>query len=304
MKILCCGDQHWTTKSPKNRKDDYFQTVLDKLRQEVAIAKKESCQCMLFPGDLFDSFRENHLLVQEVMKILQQFTWPIIAVAGQHDQQFHNSDLKGTPLHTLETARLLMIAGSEPICLTNGVAVYGSSWKCEIPEITTPERLNILVLHKMIVDEKLWAQQEGHTWANHFLISSGYDLIVSGDNHHGFTTSKGKKHLINMGSMMRSTIAQIDHVPAVSMYDTDLRQFKVIPLNIKPIEDVMQLEKVEKEKERNEKLDAFVASLKGESLELSHKMKLDFRNALNDYIEENNIDADVSAILTDCMEGL
>lgn len=301
MRIMACGDQHWTTRKPKNRIDDFFLTCMGKLKQEIAIAKEEGCECILFPGDLFESFRENHLLVQEVMKILDTFNGSIIAIAGQHDQQFHNSDLKGTPLHTLETAKYLMIAGKDPIHLTNGVRVYGASWKDEIPEIIDPKCVNILIIHKMIINDKLWAQQEGHTWANHMLIKHKFDLIASGDNHNGFLSSSKDRYLINCGSMMRSTVAQVNHKPSVAVYDTDQKTVDWIELEVKPISEVMSIEKVEKEKERNASLDAFVESLSGNTHE-GHSVKLNFVDRLEGYIEKNNIDEEVANIIFETLE--
>jgi DNA repair exonuclease SbcCD nuclease subunit len=299
MKILCCGDQHITNKKPRNRTDDYYRTVLGKLRQEFQIAKEEECSCVLLPGDVFDTYKENHHVAQEVMKIIQKSQLMVFAIAGQHDQQFHNPDLTGTTLGTLVTAGVINILSANPTPITNGVAIYGASWNELIPEITTPDRLNILVLHKMIVDEKLWAEQEGHVWANHMLIQHKFDLIVSGDNHTQFFANKGNRHLINLGSMMRSTIAQLNHRPAVAVYDTDTKEVDIIDLDYKPFDEVMQLDRATKEKEHNENMDSFVKSLKKGSGEVT---KLDFVAALKSHIEVNNTDEAIQTILFDCLE--
>jgi DNA repair exonuclease SbcCD nuclease subunit len=313
MRILLCGDQHITSRKPKNRTDDYFKTVLGKFKQEIDIAIEEDCQCILFPGDLFDSFKENHLVVQEIMYRMQEFTIKyngfIFAVPGQHDQYYHNDDLSGTPLQTLYAAKVLTIVGKEPVNITNGVAIYGAGWNEEIPEIITPDHLNILITHRMIInDEKLWKEQQEFEWSNHLLLKTKFDLICSGDNHQQFTVSKNKRHLVNLGSMMRSTIAQLNHKPAVVVYDTSTKEIDIIDLEVRPFQDVMMIEKAAKEKERNEKLEAFIHSLKGRSecdegqLPGEYTTKLNFVEAINAYVEKYEIPESVHTIIKECLE--
>jgi exonuclease SbcD len=303
MKILCAGDQHWTTTKPKNRTDDYYKTVLDKLQQECEIAEEYFCKAIIFPGDLFDSFKENHAITQDIINLFKDAHIQIFCVAGQHDQKFHNNDLRGTALGTLIAAGVVTLLSRSPYFI-DSVALYGASWKEEIPEITVPNQVNILVTHRMIVDEKLWAQQEGHAWANHLLIKNKFDLIVSGDNHKRFSASKGSQHLINCGAMLRSSIAQVEHKPAVAVYDTCKNSFEWVELVIKPIDEVMCIEKAEKEKEKNKQLESFVLSLKdaefGPHGEV--RIKLDFVDALTKYIEANEVPDDVADIIYELLE--
>ena len=297
MKILACGDQHWTTRKPKNRIDDYYNTILGKLKQEIIIAHDHGCCYMVLPGDLFDNFKENHLITQDIIKLLKTYNGMVLCVAGQHDQQFHNPDLRGTALGTLIAADSVTLLNDIPfIDKVNRIAFYGSSWKYDIPEIITPDLTNVLVIHKMIVNEKLWAEQEGHTWANHILIKNKFDFIISGDNHNQFTASMGKKHLINMGSMMRSTIAQIDHHPAVAVCDIDKNTFEIVKLDIAPAYEIMCVEKAEKEKEKKLQLDAFIKTLSGVSTD-GHTVSLNFVESLHKYYEDNNVDPEVSSII-------
>jgi DNA repair exonuclease SbcCD nuclease subunit len=300
MRIACVGDQHITSKKPKNRTDNYFETILGKLRQEFEIAREFECPVLIMPGDVFDKYNENHYVVQQVIHLIREFhPIQVLAVAGQHDQQFHNPDISGTALGTLLAAGVITILSQDPTPITYGVSVYGASWKDEVPVIITPNYCNILVLHKMIVDEKLWAEQEGHTWCNQFLQKNKFDLIVSGDNHKRFFAKSGKKTLVNMGAMMRSSIAQVDHKPMVAIYDTDSKETTFVDLKIEPMENVMCLEKAKVEKEKNEQLEAFVKSLKdaefGEHGEVA--VKLDFLEILKEYMEEAGTDPAISKII-------
>lgn len=301
MKILCCGDQHLTTKKPERRLDDYYKTVLNKLQQELDIAESHGCSVVIFPGDVFDGFRENHTIAQDVMRIIDNYSGRILCIAGQHDQQFHNEELRGTTLGTLIASGHLTLLGSIPILLKE-CAFYGASWKEEIPEIIHPDTVNILAIHRMILgNEKLWEAQEGATWSNHLLLKTKFNLIVSGDNHQQFTTSIRRRHLVNMGSMMRSTIAQENHAPAVALYDSETKEITVIPLIVDSFSAVMNLEKIEKEKERNEKLEVFINSIKGNRKE-GTALQLDFVNMLSNYVADNGIPSDIHAIIKECLE--
>lgn len=309
MKILICGDEHITNKKPTNRTDDYFNTVMGKLKQQFTIANEESCKCVILPGDLFNTHKESHLVVQCVINLIKEHRIFVLCVAGQHDQLYHNADLEGTTLGTLLTHEdLVFLLSKEPYCFSEGVAIYGASWNEEIPEIVTPDKLNILVLHKMIVDDKLWESQEDFTWANHILMKYKFDLIVSGDNHKQFTAHIGNKWLLNMGSMMRSTIDQINHKPAVAVYNTTTKDVEIIDLFIKPFEKVMDVNKANTQKERKHQLDGFIASLKGETSEDSIILTKEtgknlFLSELDKYIKDNEIFENISSIIYGVING-
>lgn len=298
MKILCCGDQHVTDHRPVNRTDDYFKTVLNKFEQECDIAVEEGCLCVVLPGDVFDTHKETHEVVQKVVDItLNHSNLIFLCVAGQHDQKYHNTNLSGTAFASFLQHQNIRILDRFPYEFHDAV-FYGASWKDEIPEVINPNKFNILVIHKMIVDDKLWAAQENFTWANHMLLSHKFDLIISGDNHKQFFVNKGKKNLLNLGTMMRNTTGTVDHHPAVAVFDTETRTADIIDLDYKPIADVMQIDKVEVEKERNQKRDEFEADLKS-----AQEIKLSFVDALDDYILTNLVDPAIHKIIKDCMEG-
>lgn len=303
MKIACCGDQHITKHKPKNRTDTYFKTCLEKFAEELTIADEEGCSVIVFPGDIFDQCKEDHYVAQAVINILKEYhpRMECLCVAGQHDQKFHNPDLTGTVLGTILASEYLTLLTSNPKSI-GGVDFYGASWKDEIPVVSNPNAFNVLVTHKMIIEEKLWAEQEGHTWANHLLMKNKFDLIVSGDNHNQFFTSVGKRHLLNLGSMMRSTIAQVNHKPAIAICDTDHKDYIVVDLEVKPIADIMCVEKAEQAKERKAELDSFIKTLKDDSTESAKK--LNFVDSLMLEVEKNNVDETVVAILKESLEVL
>ena len=245
---------------------------MDKIGQIFQIAKSYGCEAILQPGDFFESHKANDFLKQFIINFLHSDMAgiPIYTVFGQHDLRYHSSNVLNTPLKVLEASKVIHLLDKEPMTAGPDVDIYGASWNEDIPE---PEgsRIDILVCHKMIVDEKIWHGQEGHTYAKSLLIKSKFDLIVSGDNHKTFIvhsgpgSSIGKKLLINCGSLLRTRIDQDDHKPCVFIYNTAPNKgepvLEQVFLIIDKFKNVIRYEEAKKIKEENEKLVEFVDAL-------------------------------------------
>jgi len=300
MKILLTGDWHFRHSVPRKRIDDYPKTQIKKLKFIFNLAKDKNCAFVLQPGDFFDSHKANDFLKREMIKLIKEASLPmtehpfIETIFGQHDLRYHSSDTNNTPLRVLEAAQVIDILGyrrgapdvyitSPPKIVHSNVHIYGASWFEDIPEITT-EGINILLIHKMIVKDKLlWEGQEDTTKGNILLRKHNFDLIVSGDNHQSFTVSNGKKHLVNCGSLMRMTTAQLDHKPVVYIYDTKDKSLEEHLIPIEPVNKVFDLSKIEKEKKENKELEAFVTHLKSNA-----KIDgLDYPKNLKEYLITN-----------------
>jgi len=81
---------------------------------------------------------------------------------------------------------------------------------------------------------------------------------------------------------MRSAIDQGNHIPVVYIYNPDEDEAYRHEIPIKPFTEVMAMEKVEAEKEKNEQLESFVEGLSDTNIE-----GLDFKKALIDHLEKN-----------------
>jgi len=281
MKLLLTGDWHLTNTAPEKRIDNYVKAQDRKIDFICTLAKEKNCACIIQPGDFFDSHKANDFLKRKMIQILMDTHLPpILTIFGQHDLRYHSSDTRNTPLRVLEAAEIIDILGHMEI---EDVNIYGASWFEDIP-MPEIEGINILVIHKMIIkNNKLWEGQEDVTKGNILLRNSGFDLIVSGDNHQSFTISTGKKHLVNCGSLMRMTTAQLEHKPVVYIYDTKDKSLEEHFIPIEPAEKVFDLSTIEKEKKENKELEAFVSQLKKDT-----KIEgLDYAKNLFDYTKDN-----------------
>ena len=300
MKLLLTGDFHIDYNKPEKRLDkDYFGTVMKKIAVLLSSAQQMKCDFILQPGDFFNSHKANDFLKRYMIKMLRKSGIKIITVFGQHDLRFHSSDIRNTPLGVLQAAGVVYLAPQwEPLDFGD-VNIYGASWYEEIPEIQNKDAFNILVTHRMILEEKIWDGQTDGTFGNKLLRTSPFDLIVSGDNHAHFTYQVGNRHLVNCGSLMRTRIDQFNHRPAYYIFDTDTKDSMMEYIPILRPEEVFDLTKVESEKEENAVLLAFVERLKKnvklEGLDFSKKMKI----YMEEHIEE--IDHGTKSILEEVL---
>lgn len=295
MNLLCMGDLHYRSGTPRSRKDDYVRALMDKMDQILRIGQEHDCLALLQPGDFFDTAHSKFWLVREVLLKHIRNGPPVLAVLGQHDQRYHTTPREDTPIGLLEAAGAVKIMGSKPHLalpisyaphrttpqpkqrprsglrgsLKRLVVVYGASWGDDIPApapssgYKATDVVNVLLIHRMVIKkEKLWPGQEDPERASALLRKHPeYDLIVCGDNHHFFTESMGKRHLVNCGSLMRSNVDQASHRPSVVLYNAAKRSIRRIELNVAPAEDVLTVETAEADKERRADLDAFIEQI-------------------------------------------
>ena len=300
MRLLLTGDWHIRETRPEKRTDDYWMTMIRKLGFIMSLAQEENCSLILQPGDFFDSHKANDFLKRYMIKKLKWKKIKVLTVFGQHDLRYHSSNVKNTPLGVLYAAGVVRVLSNIPADFSM-MNVYGTNWYEEIPTVMeNPDTVNILVAHKMVIaNEKVWDGQEDYSLGNILLRTLPYDLMVFGDNHQSFVISKGDRHLVNCGSLLRSNIDQIHHVPIVYIYDTETKELVPNTVPCELFDKVFDMTKVEAEKEKNEKMEAFVNRVtKGAKVE-----GLDFIKNLHTFVERNKeeIDDDTQAILDEVM---
>jgi len=297
MKFLCCGDWHIDNNKPERRTDDYWNTVKNKISFICHLASEEKV-VILQPGDFFNSHKASDFLKRYMIRKMKNLGITTLTVFGQHDLRYHSSNVKNTPLGVLQAAGVVSILDFDPVEYGN-ISVYGASWWEDIPKPVDSQVTNILVMHKMVVqNEKLWSGQEDATMGNILVKSNSFDLMVVGDNHNGFTiTTKTGKHLVNCGSLLRTAIDQSDHVPTVYIYDTVKKTITPHEVPHKPFSEVFDLSKYEAEKERDEKLEAFMERITGE-VELEG---LDFIKNMDAYVSSAEIDDMTMDIIMEVM---
>lgn len=295
MKILACGDLHLTSTCPGNRMDDYEAAVLRKFQFILNTADAEKCSVILQPMDFFDGATPSYGLYSKIWKMINDAAIMIISGYGQHDMRQRNMVNTGMQA-LLATNEWIMTAPSfDPKAL---IQVCTSSFGQNIPiPNTDTAAFNILVAHRMVIKAKLWDDQKGAEYGSVLLDQfPQYQLMATGDNHQNFVIeSNDGRVLINAGSMMRSTIGQIEHQPKI--YVVEIKHNKIadlieIDIPIEPAEKVFRLENVQREKEIDKNMQAYIEGLQ------EHKAQdLNFENELDVYVKANQVENNVVDIL-------
>lgn len=303
MKILITGDMHITDNRPVNRVDDYGETVLHKTGFIFRTADKEEVSAIVSPGDFTDTPSLSYSEFSDIVDLFKNYSdIPFLCTFGQHDMQYRTK--VNTALSAFNSALdnfHILQAGAFRVI--DHVGFYGCSYDedpVDPAEVIKSEvHTNVLLIHRMLLNKKIWSTQTEFENARSFLRQHKYDLIVSGDNHQSFENhTTDNRWLFNCGAMMRNKIDMIDHKPYVVLFDTDTRLHKKIYIPIEPAEKVFDMRKVTIEKERDENLDAFVSGLS------EHKeMSLSIEDNLNHYIKNNKVDKSVVDIIMRSLRG-
>ena len=86
------GDIHFRATSPRNRKDDYLNTLEAKLLECWEIAKRYNVQAILQPGDVFHSPEVSIPTLLKAVEIFNKCPVPFYTTPGNHDLHGYNLD--------------------------------------------------------------------------------------------------------------------------------------------------------------------------------------------------------------------
>jgi len=255
--------------------ESYFETQAEKVKWLIKKAEEEGAEAILQPGDFFDSPDVPLFVIQYYVNLLLESNMDVFTVFGQHDLRYHSKKKENTPLAVLLAAGVAILPYSG--ATGDKWDIYGASWGEEVPEVKNKKMVNVLLMHKMIVKEKIWEGQEEYVYAKHlFRKYPDYDLIVAGDNHESFLVRSGDRYVVNCGSLMRSRVDQRDHKPCCYIYDAERKTLEQFEVPIQKADRILDLKAAKREKKRDERLEAFIGGLSDiEDLGLNFLSNLD-----------------------------
>ena len=288
--LLLTADWHIRSDAPENRIDDFLNEQERKIDFILDMSNNYYCP-ILIAGDIGDKSKWENWLLEKYIKKFKAHSQNILVLPGQHDLPNHR-------LGKLSESGLGVLAASKAIIELTRLNLLGGgiSWLSPFPfgkELCLIDVLknnnqykSIAIIHQLVSQSKLWEGQQNFTSAKSLLKKFFcYDLIVSGDNHQSFIKRYKGQLLVNPGSIMRSTIAQINHKPKVYLWKAEDNEIKEIEIPIRPPEKVFDLSAIKKQDKREERMLAFVESLKSDC-----EFKMSFKNNLNKFLNKNKID--------------
>jgi len=314
MKLVLLSDVHGTTKRPIARTDeDYSATFLHKFRQVLKIAKDANAP-ILIAGDFGDQAREWEYL-NLMVALLRHRNVDIATVFGQHDIYQRNRKSINV-VSTLLNMGYVSLLHERPLLLggmysnSASVRVYGASWGEQVPvvEENGKEMYNILVIHDRITEKPENFPHVPCTPALEFLKNHpDYDVILCGDIHKYFYLRAGEggayeRSIINTGPLMRNTAEanMFNHQPIVALLDTVTNKIHTIPLDVRPAEQVLTREHLDRDKEITQMLTEFT-----ESMQQVDSATIDIHVALSEYMKTvKNLNREVVKIVERLLNGL
>ena len=224
-KFLFYTDIHFAGETPRNRKDDFPQTLLEKQREIYQIAESENCDFIAFGGDYFNFHRVYSFpILADTMDIVDGVYMPTYMVIGEHDLYGHN--MESFPNSTLafmaRRCRNIRIL-REPIQVTNEVRLYPKHETDRVDVMAAFEKptgiCNICLCHELLTPQKGGVFECFNTTD---IGPTGFDLVLSGDLHSGYPIHEANNTVFcNPGSIARRTVADADRMPQVAIVSVE-----------------------------------------------------------------------------------
>lgn len=236
LKILFLTDTHIRGTNPKNRIDDFVQTLENKLCEIVNIINEENIDFVIHGGDIFDRPDISITIVSRFARILKSIKVPLYIVSGNHDIFGHNPNtINRTILGLLgELSFINLLNENDKIFFTDNklkVQVTGQPYTYDIDSDTGKEKYilkdvdksadySIHIVHGMLLDKPFF-KGISYTLIDDIKDTKA-DITLSGHYHSGFNTiTIDSKHFVNPGSLTRITnsLRELDRKPQVAIIE-------------------------------------------------------------------------------------
>ncbi len=308
---IFCADIHLSLNAPiwRSNEPDWFAAMKRPLDEIKEIQFLNNDCPVLCSGDIFDTWdgasgRGASELINFAIENLPDNFW---AIPGQHDLPLHNyDDIKKSAYWTLIKSKMInYMHPNTPTIIeddTNDfkMLLFGFPFGHKI----------IPIKHNQKTDEHIYiALAHEYKWINGCSYSSappsrkvskikttklGYDIIVYGDNHIGFSSCfTDGTQIFNCGSLMRRHSDQVNYKPQIGLllsngnvkgHYLDTSEDKHLNIERKTLgEDPLNLK-------------AFI-----EELEKLGNSDLDFTEAMEQYLKKNKIKMPICKIIFKAM---
>lgn len=298
MKLLYLQDSHIKGINPINRKGDYYQDVMTKIKEVIALSQELKVDKVIHGGDLFDSANVSNVMIDEFIDLVESvgIEWQILP--GNHDEIGHNWELsKGSSLaHIFRRSVIINELTLLPDVKKFDSVLQGFEYYHNIEQDikekglvckTKGKGFKIAVLHALVTP-KPFLPQVMHIPIKD--IKTDFNVVLVAHNHYGWGIKgyNGVK-FINIGCIGRTGIDEVKITPTVAYIDTETQEIRLIPLKTaKKSSEVFDIEKVEIAKKFEQNIDNFIKSLDSTKFQ-----SLDLRGLIEYLAKENNTDKDV-----------
>lgn len=300
---ILAADIHIRKDKPISRVDNFHNAMWDKWEEIIQLSIDNNNCPILIAGDLGHRPEWPDWLLKEFIEISREVWENIYVIPGQHDLPNHKIDLiERSALGVLGAADIVRVIGDNGITrIINGkkqIEIYPFPWGYPIcSKKINKRRYNIAISHQLVMKDNVPDFKINKFSPAKQLLKDfpEYDLILTGDNHIPFVVEYEGRLLVNPGSMMRSTAAQIDHRPRVYLWYAEENKVKLHYLYIE--EDVLTREHIEEQKKREDRMKPFLDSIKK-----GCEIKLSFETNMENYLAENKQSENIIDKIWECVK--
>lgn len=235
MKILFFTDTHIRGTNPKNRIDNFTETLENKIKEIIEMTKKLNIDYLIHGGDLFDRPDLSVAVVGRFAKILKEIEIPLYIVCGNHDIFGHNPQtIDRTMLGLLSSLDFInIIKENEKIILSKGgikLQLTGQPYRHDLDsslkdkyilkDIREDVDYSMHVVHGMLL-HRPFVKGVPYTLIDEIRETKA-DITISGHYHAGYKTQFiDGKYFVNPGSLVRiaNSLLEISRRPKVVLIE-------------------------------------------------------------------------------------
>ncbi len=308
MKFIFFTDTHIKGTKPKNRNDNFYETLKTKFLEIKDICDELEIDFILHGGDWFDRPDISPSIVKEFALIIQSYRRPIYTIAGNHDIYGQNPDTVGrTMLGLLEGVGVLNLLNydDDVVVEKDGlkVQIMGKPYRFDIDDVETSSDYYIVkksknvdylinMVHGMLL-KKPFFEGIPYTLVDN-IIETEADITLAGHYHAGFgLVKKDGKYFSNPGSLVRitNTIGEINRIPKVLIIElgNGINVYERELTSAAPGNEVLDRRQLEYAQDRNVKLHKFYQELS----ETGKFQKADLNKIIDDITADQNISREV-----------
>ena len=294
MKFICTADWHIRATRPRCRIDEnWIETQVKALRQLSKISDEKNAPIFVV-GDLFHSNSDTSFECINMVQKFADISGELYILAGNHDLPYHSSE-------NLDKSAIGILLNSESVFeiehfFENVIGFAHINYSASNFDKEDNKFAEIVFKHVLTIPEEDKPDfvdcETPETLLEKFPNAK---WIFTGDYHHNFHYEKNGRHVVNSGCLLRQVADMKDYQCGVYFVDTDENIVEFIPIidNEQLIDDSY----IEKENEREKRIDDFVNKLKN-----TQSVSFDFVDNVQKSIFVNKFDNDLENVINELME--
>ena len=308
MRFIYFTDSHIRGTNPKSRTDNFFETVMDKLREIQEVSLSWNADYILHGGDLFDRPDVSISVMNDIIPVLQKFTMPFYVISGNHDIYGHNPiTLPRTMMGLLNTLGIIHIINDESILLEDGETtvqlsgspyIYGLDREENrdlylVKEKDSKADFAIHLVHGFLMTDSTKAMFSHTTISD--IVDTKADLTLCGHLHDGIPITEVEgKIFANPGAMVRisNSLTELKRRPKILLIDVIKDECTIEEYELKsakPGDEVLDRTEIEMHKFKRRELAEFKESIESTGT----YDRINFLDVIVDIAENEKLDKNI-----------